>query len=496
MATENVYTEKGAISYGTTRDARIDLFFQALRRPSLLPMEDYIKNMQDLIVKSWEVDQLDTLKIMFYTRDCRGGRGERDPFVVFYKWLIQNHIDVAEVNMDQIHQFGYFKDYLSIFSSTPLQSQMVQLFTNQLRADLRMLESDPQANISLAGKYAPSEGKVFDKKTNVLTELRQRLGVSRTEYRKNILTPLRNRLQLVEQKMSSKQFDQIDYSHVPSRAGVMYRKAFSKRDKERYGAYLTRVSEGKEKINTTHVLPGDLTKDYISGHWKLAEPVQANEVMWADMKKTFLELRVGGNNFLPILDVSGSMFAGEIINHCIGLGCMLASTNPSEKLRDKFIVFSTQSSMYELTGNTLFENIKGISKLPVGYSTVFQSAFDRVLELEDIPQYLIVFSDMQFDIAEQGNTQTNFEVIRERFRFAEKPMPKLIFWNLSGSVHFPATKDDDVILLSGFSTDAAKLILQGELPSPYGIVRKAIDNERYMSIKLPIPKPECVIEWL
>lgn len=472
---KEAYTENGALSYATTKDARIDLFFQALRNTE----EDVLLK---FIEDSWKIDSLDTLKIMFYTRDCRGGKGERKPFVIFYKWLLQNHLSTAEKNAEYIPQFGYYKDLLQIFAGGDYQKFMVKFYCTQLRLDQKS-----EGSISLAGKYAPSEGKVFDRKFKIVRNFRKELQMSPKEYRE-MLVELRRKLDIVETKMSSNNFCAIDYGKVPSRATVLYKDSFAKNDNERYRMYLESVKKGEAKINTGHILPGDLAKNYLGHNENVVkqdvEPIQANEVMWSEMKKKFGEKREGGNNFLCILDLSGSMYQHNVEHHCIGLGCMLTSTNPDESLRNKFLVFSDEAILYELQGEGLYENMKGISDLPIGYSTNFQSVFDLVLKMENIPEYLLCLSDVCVNEAEPSNKRTNFQVIQDRFNEAGRTMPKLVFWNLRGNIDFPASENDNVILISGFSTDVANLILQGELPSPYHIVRKAIDNERYNLLKL------------
>lgn len=52
------YTEKGALSHATSKCARLDFFFKAIRGAAV----------QDLLQLSWSEQSLDTLKLVFQLR--------------------------------------------------------------------------------------------------------------------------------------------------------------------------------------------------------------------------------------------------------------------------------------------------------------------------------------------------------------------------------------------------------------------------------------------
>lgn len=95
------------------------------------------------------------------------------------------------------------------------------------------------------------------------------------------------------------------------------------------------------------------------------------------------------------------------------------------------------------------------------------------LKQADIPN-LLVISDMQFNQASRhGNAwSTTFEQIKRlshtlgmEVHGAPLEPPTIIFWNVRGSVGYPAAGDDEgVMLLSGYSSPALmKFLLSGEL---------------------------------
>src|SRR5690606_28983441 len=108
----------------------------------------------------------------------------------------------------------------------------------------------------------------------------------------------------VEQQMCAKNWEEINYSHVPSVASARYARAFGKNDNIRYVAYLDAVrnkkvdpSTGKvAKINTGAVYPYDILKTSVND-------VTA-DTMWNNLPDFVPE----GMSFLPIVDVSSSMY--------------------------------------------------------------------------------------------------------------------------------------------------------------------------------------------
>ena len=99
-----------------------------------------------------------------------------------------------------------------------------------------------------------------------------------------------------------------------------------------------------------------------------------------------------------------------------------------------------------------------------------------------MPKRLFVLSDMQFNIADKGgNFMTNYEVIKSKYASAGYPMPAIVFWNLRGKTgDFPVNAmENGVSMVSGFSQDLLKAVVNGKDMSPYGTMRSAIDDERY-----------------
>ena len=103
---------------------------------------------------------------------------------------------------------------------------------------------------------------------------------------------------------------------------------------------------------------------------------------------------------------------------------------------------------------------------------ILQVAVEAKLNPEDIPD-LIVFSDMQFDVARSSATSWEIHHGRIVRRFKEEGLkicgkewsaPQIVYWNLRGNTSgFPAQVDrDGVTMLSGYSPSLLKLLLDGQ----------------------------------
>ena len=198
--------------------------------------------------------------------------------------------------------------------------------------------------ISLLAKWLPSpktSSKETMKKSHII---RHYLKLSESEYRK-ILSELRYCIDVTEKKMSANQWNDINYSHVPSKANIIYRKAFDKHDHDRRQEYLHAVASGKEKINASVLFPHEIVHSYLSHYtWKIEslEYDQTLEELWKNLPKV---LPLNNSRILVMVDDSGSMAHGLpntvitllTIATSIGLYC---AENLSSEFKDCYMTFS------------------------------------------------------------------------------------------------------------------------------------------------------------
>lgn len=129
-------TENLGIAYSSTLNPVYDMFAlgAAYRSRS---NEDVIL----LFKNALEYDESLALKCLFYIRDCRGGQGERRFFRVAYRWLAQNHPDIARRNLEYVSEYGRWDD-LYLFVDTPLEQDAFDLIKHQLILDLEDIKNE------------------------------------------------------------------------------------------------------------------------------------------------------------------------------------------------------------------------------------------------------------------------------------------------------------------------------------------------------------------
>lgn len=478
-------TENNAISYSAT-EPRVSFFFETVRSTTN-------ENLCAMLQDCWACEPLDTLKLLFHLRDCRGGKAEKKLFQDGVKWLIQYHPQTVLKNFDCISFYGSYKDLFVIFLGTPLEQEMLNRFCGQLQLDLDTLKANPKSTITLAAKWAPSESKEYDKKFRIVKKLTNVLKVNKQQYRTLYLTPLRTHLNIVEKQMCDKNWMDIDFEKLPSVALKKYAKAFKKHTPEKYQQFLANVKSGKQKMNVGQLQPHEILKNYI-GRGANDEYNPTTETTWNELVRTYKE-KIGDKlkNALAICDVSGSM-NGQPLEVAVSLSLFLSQCN-SGYFAGKWLSFSTKPVLQTLTGNSVREMVLNMIKtdwemstnLQAVFNLIFETARNNNLKAEDMPSSLFIFSDMQFDLACQSNTRTNFEEIERKYHEAGYVRPKIVFWNLrANTVDFPVPNENvpNTSLVSGFSPALLELFLDGHDISPYKIMRKAIDAKRYDRITL------------
>lgn len=507
-ANSMTHTENGALSHASSGDGRLNYFSKVLRGTETEQVVEYL-------TEAWTESPLDTLRLVAQKRDCRGGAGEKKVFYESMQWCVTKHPEVAAMFLPLIPAYGTWKDGYLCFCDTPMEDMWLKHVAKQIKDDLVVLNLEDDVDdeskgekksksISLCAKWVPSEGSSIDRKFNGVYERLARVmelqpgNRGLKQLRVDYLSPLREFLNIVERLMCGGKWSSITYEHVPSVAMNRLRKAFAKKDTQRFKEYLNQVSSGKKKINSGQLFPHQMVKPYIHG-----EPFdQVIEEQWkAYVKQTQALGQL--DQAVVISDVSGSMSSGGPgktdrdlpLQVSIALG-LLVSTISKGAFNGSVITFHQHPTFHKIdTKASLEDQVNSLKSAPWGGNTNFQAVFDLILttatnhnlKQEDMPKTLIVVSDMQFDQAGGENFFTNFEVIKAKYRKFGYTMPKIVFWNVAGSTaDFPVTKDEfGVAMVAGFSPSILKYITAGTITSPYELMRDVIDSERYAQVDVP-----------
>ena len=365
-----------------------------------------------------------------------------------------------------------------------VQEAVIQHVKNQLGKDSRQTDD---TKLSLCAKWSPSIN-TSSKETRFLAHrFAKAFGVTPSKYRKT-LSKLRTRLNVVEKLMSDGDWESIDFSHVPSKANLLYRKAFSRQQSERYVAFIKSVQKGEAKINAGTIYPYEIVRDVAHG---AQQPATLN-ALW-DALPNYLE--DNPRNALVMADVSGSMQRGNSTVRPLDVSISLAmyfAQRSTGKFRGHFMTFSTNPELVQIRSQNIVDAYREISTANWSMTTNLQAAFEKILAVaiendipeKDMPQELFVISDMQFDEATRGNEVTNYEAIKAKYRRAGYTMPNIVFWNVNASIsESPVTKDQNgVALVSGCSPSIFKTVVTGKNINPYDVMMETITSERYESV--------------
>lgn len=508
-------TENGAPSYSTTSDPRLDLFFKTTRELGKLavcipfhlqrdpkhdddPYEVH-QQLYRLINASWMHDELDTMRILMNWRDCRGGKGDYDAFIVALEYLntyVPNGHKWVTSNLHLIPEYGSWLDLIKLWHICPsLKDDIMDLIVDQLKKDLDAMY-EPTDPISLLAKWIPSENSKWDRysKDRFCLALCKKLThkskskVASTDLsylRKVYIAPLRKHLDLVETKLCTKSYDTIDYSKVPSSAMNRYKYAFAAHGGDRYKQYIVDLFSNKAKINASQVYPHDLVKQYLM-HTSDSCHNEIIEAQWNEIKTKAINTGAF-NNAVSVVDVSGSM-SGTPMHVAIALGLLSCG----EWNGNQVITFSEDPSLYTVpTSKTLKEQVDLLENMPWGCNTNFDKVIDLVHNLvtQGNPiERIFIFSDMQFDKAmDDTKDLTHMKRLKAKFESTNHPVPQIIFWNLRGNTDdFPVAADQPgVVMLSGYSPSLLSSIMDNEALDSLNVLFKIIRSPRYDKIIVP-----------
>lgn len=461
--TNKSFTENGADTLKSTNSDVLDLFSMggAFRNRSA-------EDIQQVISKALAEDKELGIKCLFYLRDVRGGQGERRVFREGLKVLSRYYKEDTTKLLKLIPEYGRWDDILSVENINIKDILLEQL-----------LEDGLGEAPSLLAKWLPSENASSKRTKETGRALRKYLGFSSKEYRE-MLTTLRGKINLLETQMSSKKFSEIDYSKIPSKAGMNYRTAFNKQDGERYTKFLESVKKGEKTINTKTLFPYDLVRQ------ARKDNSETLSVMWDKLP----DYTKDDERAIVVADTSGSMTwenNGLAMDVSVSLAMYFAERNDGA-FKNKFISFSNNPKMQEVRGNTLQQKIKNLDRTEWGGSTNIQKVLDLILNTavsndiseDEMPKTLYIVSDMEFDHCATG--VTNFEMMESKYAETKYIMPNIVFWNVnSRQKNVPVTKNKKgVVLVSGCSPSIFKMVMEDTTPEKFML--SVLNSERYNKI--------------
>lgn len=497
-------TTNGMTACRSTLSALLDLFMggASLRKtPAQVPQA---------VRDAYREDKLGTLRCLFYLRDIRGngGQGERDVFRAGIRTVaeLDTELFVRSGVLQHLPFYGRWDDLFCLLGvSRELDAAVFSLVAEQLKADCAALAGQGEKEeVSLLAKWLPSCNTSSAATRALAKQVYRGLKLSAKEYRQ-VLAALRRRIDVLETRLTRRDYT-FRYSAVPSNAGMKYRKAFMRNDGERYKAYVetlhkqlcvekfSMVEEAEEKVNVSTLYPYDIMNKFRERELDATECLQLDN-MWRSLPDYFGE--AAGADWLAVVDVSGSMTWGGTpypIDVAMSLGLYVAERNTGI-FKDKMITFSAEPQLVEVDPAwPLKQKVEYMLNMDWGMNTNLEAVFRLVLDAavqaalpaEQMPQCIVIISDMQFDGCVEGaGNPSAYEMIRRRYEAAGYAMPRLVFWNVAqrnyGNV--PVRYDQQgTMLLGGCKPGMFEQLLSGKTPEDFML--SVLNAERYQRITL------------
>lgn len=409
-------TENGDEAYSSTGDDLLDILF----------MTSYLeKNLSEVKIGNSDKEKLFSM----FIRDPRLGLGRRD--------LGRELMYQSKVSPENVVKAGRYDDLLAIASDEALD----------------FWKHEIEAGNALAKKWAP---RLTGKNAKEAKLLAKHWDMTEKEYRAFIKTPdtveyklsyseviSQNPLEEVFSKggFSHPLVDTIDFEHVPSLAMMKYYNAFQNREdtKERFAKYLEDVKKGEKKLNVATSTVYDIYKN--------REKIDA-DLFFDKIEKISISC-------IPVIDTSASMtWADDAMGKALSIGHYLGKC--STFCNGYVVPFSSRPHLMKIKGKNYCEEIKSLHTGDCS-NTDLGAVMELFKDLKEVPDYLVVLSDMMFDEGSSRKKDKLMQLWKEKgYR------TKIVWWNFcSRSKIAPETDEYGNIFLSGYSPMLLKYLEVG-----------------------------------
>lgn len=484
-------TENGAITRKSTLNKVLDMF----------ALGGAYRNRSDadcitLFKDAYDEDSTLALKCLFYLRDVRGGQGERRFFRVVIKWLASEHPEVVRRNLSLIPEYGRYDD-LYVLDGTVLEDEAYNLMYHQLVLDVTCKTP------SLLAKWLKSENTSSLESRRLGEKTRKAFNMTPRQYRRT-LSNLRARIRVVERLMSENRWDEIEFDKIPSRAGVIYRNAFARRDiiKEKYAKF---AASKETKVNAGALYPHDIAHRAFGIRRSVAVDAPERQMLqkyWDNLPDYYSGREENG---IAVVDVSGSM-TGVPMEAAVSMGAYIAD-KAHGPFANHFITFSDDPQLVEFTGVDIVDKLNRCVRADWGMSTNLEGVFDMLLDTalksktaaNDMPERIYIFSDMEFNscvttnapgsghwfsmrpVLSKNGVDTLMETMKKKWAAYGYKLPSVVFWNLNARQNNIPAIGDGFSYISGFSPVMIEQILSGK--DGVDLMLDKLNSERYSAIK-------------
>lgn len=466
------YTENGAVSNASTLEPCLDFFAVS---GALRNADD--ERVLELFIRAFTASPDYALRTLFYTRDIRGGIGERKVFRIILCWLANMYPETVVKNIANISEYGRYDDLLVLFG-TPCQNVMLEYIKTTLEADEKRMSQGE--NVSLMAKWLPSVNASNSERKKQAQLLAKLLGMTEKIYRKK-LSALKKYIDILERRLCEKDYS-FDYEKQPSKALYKYRRAFVRNDSERYLKFIEFAKNGRTRLNAETLYPYEIIRDAIKPG-QTDSDMEILDATWNNLPN-YCDAR----NAIAVIDGSASMI-GMPLNIATSLGIYFAERNEGY-FHNHFITFSENPRLVKIQGETIVDKARycmsynefANTDLMKIYGLILKAAIDNELPQCELPETIYVISDMEFDAGVCDNMSLHEEV-KELFNKHGYKLPSIVYWNVdSRNNQYPVKANEyGCVLVSGSSPAVFKMVISQEV-SPMKFMISILESERYSGI--------------
>ena len=412
-------TENGDLAYKSSGNGVVDLIFLA---------EYFTKNPNEIPINDIEALPKEARRLLcMFIRDPRYGMGYRDYGRILFEKFNADVDDVVKAG-----RWDDLWDYIDRYTSPFFKGNLYQHFKQEC-----------ESGNELCKKWMPrlSSGEASRRRAKDFCNY---FNMSHKDYSKLI------KANTVENTLSNGSISDINYEHVPSLAMIKYFETFKRKDGERFQKYLDDVKAGKKNVNFATGTVYDIYRNL--------DRLEGNAELF------FEKLPKAPMSSIVICDTSGSMF-----NQYDAIGKALALTyyfaKNSTYAPDMFVSFSEHPELIKLNGRNMKEVFENMGRADWGMNTNLGAVFELLMNLEgEMPEYLIVLTDAEFDRMSSTRKDTWKRMLEERGQRC-----KIAWWCLNdGRSRTVPEFEGDNIFMSGYNGTLLRYLEAG------------FDNEKFI----------------
>tara|TARA_Y100000389_G_scaffold2287_1_gene2315 strand:+ start:476 stop:2137 length:1662 start_codon:yes stop_codon:yes gene_type:complete len=515
----------------------VQYYYQCVLNCDLEDMEAIYEKLIQETINTEYFDYI--LKIILHTRDIYNGKGlwsltyamltvltkycfEKNMITkkLYFK-ILKSIISPFFIDKREERPYGSWKDMKyflnelknNYFEPLIIDEIIINIYIPQINEDIKNMNL--QKPISLCGKWLPRESSKKHKwlakriaqlyHNNVIKTIS-----SQKEIYKNyriLISNFNKYLEITQIYMNNSDWDKIDFNKVTSKTMLRYNNSFLNKKnynienreicKKNFINFINdKIANNKSLKGGYNIMPHELVGELLYGDIDILCENKIN-VINLQWNSIIDELKQQDNNFMKnyisCIDVSPSMYYDSTtpFTSAIGLGLACAEINETNRV----FTFSEIPQWIDITENNFNKKVNIIKNSHWGSRTNIHIMFEKILidcinnnvSNEEMNNYgLIIFSDMQFDSANNVNETELFESIREEYENnGYDNIPFLIFWNLRQTNNFPTIENSkNSLKISGNSASLFKIFMTLKLDdikkiSNWTLIKYVLDNERY-----------------